>query len=573
MKTSLFASEMRLLHEEAQYFAEAYPEHASKLNLKSLKDRDPYVERLLEGMAFLSAHVKARIDADIPEIAQTYMQHLCPTLLQMLPSALIAQMNADENTDRAPVWISKGTAFASQPIGPDKIECGFRTTTDFNYLPLSIIKVEHREKKVSEGGGSVLTLGFQWMSDVSLEKLSLDEIPVYIHADAEISFLLYQWLLSSVNTLSLNQNILGGQDMVQTCYLSTQETLLPSAKRGLDAFHLWLDYFACKDKYLFFKISGLKTINWVTTVVEHRFSFEIDFKRLMPDLIEIKKHYFLLNCLPLVNLYKHQAEPLCISQAKFEYTVVPDVSLSEGIQIQTIDAVKSVLNHEKQFHYKAVYDADAKPDEKTFSVYKNIQTNGFSKYVISFCGNISYEGERISCSITANNGYYPREYIMENQLKGISMEISKTLMVTNVTRPTAVWMCPFEKEALWLCISYLAMNVETFSDVEALKKCLSLFDWTDREENLKRREAIQAVKLKPVQYIKKGAYCRGIEYHITLNDKGFLNEGDQFLFGMVLHRFLSFFVGINYTVKTIVHRYPSHKSICFDPIYGTQCAL
>lgn len=563
MIKSLFASEMRLLHEEAQHFAEMYPEQAAKLNLRSLKDRDPYVERLFEGMAFLSAHVKARIDADMPEIAETYLQQVCPTLLQTLASAVIVQMNADEHAHPEPLQIPKGTICTSQPVGPDQITCGFRSIADGEYLPLSITQVQYEDRK--------LTLSFKWMKGVSLEKLSLSSIPLYIHADSDIALTLYQWLLSDVQSVALNQKVLGGQSIIQPCHLNTQETLLPASERGLDAFHLWLDYFACREKYIFLQFTGLVHIDWTLVALNHQFDVEIHLKTSRQEHWEIKKHYFLLNCVPFVNLYSHQAEPLRITQTQYEYTLIPEASRSEGIQIQTVDVVYSILNSEKRYCYKPVHDVSE--NENIFSIHKNTYENNFPKYRLSLSGHIPPEGERIACTLTVHNGYYPRNYLMENQLQARSQHIPKTLRITNITRPSKVCACPFQNDMLWQCIAYLSMNIDTLSDIESLKKCLKLLDWTNREDNRKRIDAIQTVQVRSVQYIRRGAYCRGVEYHITLDEKGFLNAGDQYLFGRLLHQFLSFFVAVNYTVKTIVHGSPSDQVICFEPIMGTQCPL
>ena len=75
-----FESEMRLLQDAAQEFAESYPEQAGMLNLKALKDRDPYIERLLEGMAYLTAHVKKRINDGVPDISENILRQICPSL-------------------------------------------------------------------------------------------------------------------------------------------------------------------------------------------------------------------------------------------------------------------------------------------------------------------------------------------------------------------------------------------------------------------------------------------------------------------------------------------------------------
>jgi len=60
-------------------FAQSHPKIASRLDLTSLQTKDPYVERLLEGFAFLTARIKLRMDAQYPEFTQNLLGLLYPT--------------------------------------------------------------------------------------------------------------------------------------------------------------------------------------------------------------------------------------------------------------------------------------------------------------------------------------------------------------------------------------------------------------------------------------------------------------------------------------------------------------
>ena len=62
-----YQDEMRYLHEAGKAFAESHPEEGALLNVGSLTDRDPYVERLFEGFAFLTARIRERLDDELPQ--------------------------------------------------------------------------------------------------------------------------------------------------------------------------------------------------------------------------------------------------------------------------------------------------------------------------------------------------------------------------------------------------------------------------------------------------------------------------------------------------------------------------
>ena len=61
--------ELAALRRDAGAFAEAYPKVAGRLRLSGDAADDPYVERLLEGVAFLAARAQQRLDDELPELS------------------------------------------------------------------------------------------------------------------------------------------------------------------------------------------------------------------------------------------------------------------------------------------------------------------------------------------------------------------------------------------------------------------------------------------------------------------------------------------------------------------------
>ena len=57
-----YEAEMRYLREAGKEFAQAYPDRAAMLNLDKPGARDPYVERLFEGFAFLMGRLREKLE-------------------------------------------------------------------------------------------------------------------------------------------------------------------------------------------------------------------------------------------------------------------------------------------------------------------------------------------------------------------------------------------------------------------------------------------------------------------------------------------------------------------------------
>jgi len=81
-----YEAELEYLRAQSLEFAENHETVATRLGLSST-DRDPYVERLLEGVAFLSSRVHLKINDQFPEFTQHLLQAVQPISRRLLRSA------------------------------------------------------------------------------------------------------------------------------------------------------------------------------------------------------------------------------------------------------------------------------------------------------------------------------------------------------------------------------------------------------------------------------------------------------------------------------------------------------
>ena len=86
-----FEAEMRYLREAGKEFARAHPDRAAMLNLDKPGARDPYVERLFEGFAFLMGRLREKLDDDLPELTEGLVSLLWPHYMRTIPSLGIVE--------------------------------------------------------------------------------------------------------------------------------------------------------------------------------------------------------------------------------------------------------------------------------------------------------------------------------------------------------------------------------------------------------------------------------------------------------------------------------------------------
>ena len=67
---SWYSRELSALRARASKFADKHPKIAGRLGMNGLEVADPYVERLLEGVAFMAARVQVKLNAEFPRFTQ-----------------------------------------------------------------------------------------------------------------------------------------------------------------------------------------------------------------------------------------------------------------------------------------------------------------------------------------------------------------------------------------------------------------------------------------------------------------------------------------------------------------------
>ena len=67
-------------------FSKEFPKIANRLDLNALECQDPFIERLLEGTAFLSARVEKKLDDGYDRLLSALILAICPDILSPIPS-------------------------------------------------------------------------------------------------------------------------------------------------------------------------------------------------------------------------------------------------------------------------------------------------------------------------------------------------------------------------------------------------------------------------------------------------------------------------------------------------------
>jgi type VI secretion system protein ImpG len=579
-----FAEEMRYLRQAGREYAIAHPEQARYLNIDSLQDRDPYVERLFEGFAFLSGRIHERLDDDLPQFAQSLCNALFPHFLRPIPSLSLVEFRVPPGAVRGTVVLPKGTQVLSAPAGDEKTECRFATTHEVRLQAVSLARVQ---QIVEPDGVRGMQLTLKIPSGADFAALDLKSLRLYFRAEAAVAAHMHLYCTRHVEKVVLSQEgddapvTLAGQEWITPGGLGEDESLLPFSATSFSGLRLLQEYLNFREKFWCVDLHGLdrfKPSGWMASDMTIR----VHFVRQYPDDKPFTDENVRLNCSPVVNLFHADAEPIRVEHRASEYTVVASHRQRGSVEVYDVERVNAVEDGSgRRYEYAPYYSG--RPGGTNGSRYytkrRRFGINGRFETVIALetepTGTDTLRSETLSMEVRCTNGTLPRERLHEGSLNRLGDSAAIKVQPHNFSQPTRILYPPLarNRDFLWKLISHWSLNFRSIATAESLRSLLALYDWTDSEGNRRRLGGIQDVVCRPKEVMHRGGIVRGSEITLILDEQSFGNDGEACLFGLVMSRFFGLYATINSFVHVAIELLPSGRLYRWEPKQGARAAL
>ncbi|WP_395344093.1 type VI secretion system baseplate subunit TssF [Ningiella sp. W23] len=609
----LYNQELKFVRESGSEFAKEYPKIAGRLGLEGFDCSDPYVERLLEGFAFLSARVHRKLDASFPEFTQHLLNLLFPTFLQPIPSSLIAQFNPDfeEGSLLTGVTVEKGTSLFSQ-LGKDELTpCEYKTVQDVTMWPVNIAHAQylnaqelssisdalsHSKFSKVKPAKAAVKLVLEMPPGMGFSALEMDTLSLHLRGTESFPAYLFEAMYKGFIALMYKAGDALWRESQEATELTTggfdkSEALLPYCNRQFDGFRLLREYFVFPTRLLFLHLNNIRSSLKLCNDNKVELLLLLDHS---DDRLEnlVSEENFALHCTPAINLFAKRAERINLSHKTHEFHVVPDRLRPMDFEVCAIRDVKGFGNSvDQKSQLLPLYSHHYSNEIMSSQTSKETQSGGFytshrggrnlSANGRKFGHRSSYIGSELFVSIVDPKlAPYPDELqqlsietLCSNRDLPLMMPLGKgktdftietgipcssVRCVGEPTRPLA----PLNdgKEA-WDLINLLSINFLGFScdqKEEALGALQRLLMLMSDKKNFTQRKQIDGLVDMEVKQITDrlpmpGPTCfaRGLEIRISLDENAF--EGSSaFMLGMVLDQFFAQFVGINSFSKLVL---------------------
>jgi type VI secretion system protein ImpG len=583
--------ELQFAREMGAEFAQAYPRIAARLGLEGLECADPYVERLLEGFAFLTARVQLKLDARHPDFTQHLLGIVYPQFLCPVPACAIVELAPDlkEGSLQRGHVIPRGASLRT-PLGKsDRTACEFRTAHPVTLWPIQVVEAKYLSGASAlgvRGAGSqipraairlrVKVVQGEWKS------LPLSSLTFFIKATPNIAARLQEQILADCIGFQVRSPRAGGvvafrsAASVRHVGLEDDEALLPVTRRGFQGYRLLQEYYAFAERFLFFELRDLRSI--VADCAGEEIEISLALNRVHPALENaLDASHFRLGCTPAVNLFPRRADRVHVTGAQTELHLVPDRNRPMDFEVYSVERLQAIgAGGESITDVMPFYSASHHTDLGRPLAYHTMQrrprllsprqqqSGARAGYVGSECflsivdtGRRHFSGDirQLEADVLCTNrdlpiqlsfGQGPTDLLVDG---GAPVEAVRCISGPSYPKPS-----PAFGDNAWKLISHFALNYLSLADGDPeggaamLRGMLALYADPNDASLMRQIEGLRSVAFRPVVRRVPGAgptcYARGLEIAVTVDDAAFEGIGIVSL-GSVLERFFARYVSIN----------------------------
>lgn len=395
-----YQKELSYLRNEGLFFAQENPKIASRLGMNSIDVPDPYIERLLEGIAFLNARTNLKIDASYPNFVTNILEVVYPQLLNPTPSSAIVNLELSDNYHLNTIHtIKRGDTLNSLPMNfnDQKVNCTFSFTQNLELSPLKLEAVSYSEMSVAkldhiahQNNSSVLKLDFSIEAPHLCSDLIPEQLKVFLGHDIVTASQLLHLLITRCSKVVCH-NYDNTQQWSYTIHhkprhlgFSDDDSLSINSEKTIDSLRIIQEYIQLPEKFLFIEQKGLKeaiiyaeknnyidssamqiqkiindngTNKKVIGYQKRRFSLSFIFDQISTELINSSiTNNISISALPIVNVFKKRGVRLAIDANHREHHIVIDKTQPLNFEVYSIDKINAYnKNNQKIDSYTPFY--------------------------------------------------------------------------------------------------------------------------------------------------------------------------------------------------------------------------
>lgn len=562
MFSRYFQEELAYLREVGREFSRGHPQLAPML---ADTTADPSVERLLEGVAFLTARIREKLDDELPEAIHAISNLLFPQLLRPIPSSSILELVPHMSVLREAVIVPAKTEFGSVPI--DGLTARFRSTCDALLVPWEL---EQARVESIPGGRQQLRLEMRLATPAVGSILASRSVRFFLAAERRAALDILKHLHENLDDVVILEpaaagrpprEITIGKDAFRLTGFEEEEALLYADRRLFPGYRLLQEYYALPEKFAFFELTGVGR-GMRGGEQSLRYDICLRTKGTIPAATNLDKEWVRLHCVPIVNLFDASAEPVRVSSKRERFRLrVANLPAPFGI-VHAVTNVHHVPHGSSErvpipyfydFAHAGHREGNKPPIYYELHLAQSMLGAGADAF-ISFGtprdGNVQPDAEVVSLDLVATNGRYAAG-LPFGDIRVPVPTSPATAKFRNIIASTPYVPAPIGRELAWRMVAQASMGLRSLAELDVLRALMethnfqALVDRQAARANELRIAALKSVGVKPLERLFRGSPVRGVSIDVQVEEDGFLGDGDLFLFSAILDRLFADYVSLN----------------------------
>ncbi|MCD9027858.1 type VI secretion system baseplate subunit TssF [Luteimonas sp. BDR2-5] len=613
--------ELGFVREMGAEFAREYPKIAGRLGLDGFECADPYVERLLEGFAFLAARVQLKLDAQYPVFTQHLMEMLYPQYLRPVPSMAVVQLHPDPKAGTLATGhpVPRHTPLHGVPGTDERTACEFRTAHALTLWPLEVAAATYFDTPAALAAAGIeapdgrqvragLRLQIRTTGGVDLSTLPIDALPVFLAGAGELPKRLYEQLFADAEAMLLRGDgtqaavqVWQGGDAIRPRGFDDADALLPVDGRSFSGYRLLQEYFACPERFLFAEFTGLRPA--LQRMRGQAFEIVVLLRRSVGALARgLDASHFRLFCTPAINLFPRGADRIHLRPEVTEYHVVADRVRPMDFEVVGVERVEGFGDRqEPETRFQPFYGGDARTWHAREGAYYTLRREPrlLSGRQRRQGARSSYVGSEVFLALV-DAGERPLQtplrqvglqLLCSNRDLPLHMPVGKggtdfhvdagvpAGQVRCVAGPSRPRPAVAGGETAWRLLSHLQFDYlslfegDPASGAAALREMLALYCDPHDAAALRQVEGVKSIASAPIvrRLPVPGpiTFGRGLEIVLTCDDNAFEGTG-AYLIGTVLQHFFARYASVNGFTETVLRTLERQQVARWPARLGTR---
>jgi type VI secretion system protein ImpG len=615
-----YEEELAHIRELATEFSALHPTVARNLSLDSVPCPDPYVERLLEGVAYLAARTRLKVDAESSRYVRNLLDELYPDLVCPAPAMTMAVLHPGPQVQTMLEGhvVQRGTRFVAAYREGVSTRATYTSAQDVALWPVALDRVEYLQDKGALNAAGLdrpeaeaaVRLTLSRTGPGSLAELGLDRLDIWFVGGSRggaIFDALFGHGTGAVarpSRAGAAAHRLTGPALVG---VTDREGLLPRVRPSFEGYRLMREYFLMPERFHFLRLDGLNPALRACTQGSCEVVVYLDSAR--PALADIAAKDFRLFVTPLVNLFEKECNVIEIDGRSSAHVVHADRTRPRDFEIYRLtrvedadsdgpDSVVAPLYSVGQHRGSGlVYTTERRPRRPGEDEIRRGQTR------TSYAGDdlflsigrpadvtVTKAMRRLDIRALCTNRDLP---ILDDSPR-LSLEtgdpVGRVELLSPFRRPRASVASALPNivsggesqldDLAWRLISQLSLNhlslAEAGQEAEPLRAMLELY--AGRGDPAVARHSRSILRVRSRQVVERlgipGPMCFGHGMEITLDvDESLMAGGSSLLLSALLNQLFARHAAINSFVRTRTHLMQAQEDVSWPMSPGNRALI